>query len=341
MVEPLRSTIRKKKAGAATPTVETAMEAPTAPKDENVMPPPSAYNNRASVGIGMPASTTKARKVMQWFRTKSQGPEGREPREPSGSDTGADTTEGPPPLTAPPVSATPVRTPKLSITTPGTESNFGTPTFTERVRRSVGIVPTPAKSGVLRVHHGAVDQTTITSGQPPEVMKHVRDVLEQMGMTITVEHDYKYRCVREKKRKVDGGPGSIAAFNMVGSAASNGVDKRGLPVPSHGSFGGTGGMLRGLLMRRQSSQVSTHATPFTEGLQSAASGSEQSVAAGTEGGTGTEPIYGDRTVDAWDEVRFSVELTRLDRLNDTYSLDIRRLKGNLRSYKYLYDTLRE
>jgi protein-serine/threonine kinase len=54
-----------------------------------------------------------------------------------------------------------------------------------------------------------------------------------------------------------------------------------------------------------------------------------------------EPIYGDRAVDQGDEVRFSVELTRIDRLDDTYSLDVRRLKGNLRSYKFLYDTLRE
>jgi len=54
-----------------------------------------------------------------------------------------------------------------------------------------------------------------------------------------------------------------------------------------------------------------------------------------------EPIYGDRTDDQGDEVRFSVELTRIDRLEDTLSLDIRRLKGNLRSYKFLYDTLRE
>lgn len=52
-------------------------------------------------------------------------------------------------------------------------------------------------------------------------------------------------------------------------------------------------------------------------------------------------LYGDRSVDQGDEVRFSVELTRLDRLEDTLSLDIRRLKGNLRSYKFLYDTLRE
>ncbi|PPQ83925.1 hypothetical protein CVT25_000670 [Psilocybe cyanescens] len=41
------------------------------------------------------------------------------------------------------------------------------------------------------------------------------------------------------------------------------------------------------------------------------------------------------------EVRFSVELTQLAGLPGTYSLDIRRLKGHLRSYKFIYDTLRE
>jgi protein-serine/threonine kinase len=51
-------------------------------------------------------------------------------------------------------------------------------------------------------------------------------------------------------------------------------------------------------------------------------------------------VYGDQAEDVGDEVRFSVELTRLDRLKDMYSLDIRRLKGNLKSYKFLYDTLR-
>jgi len=52
-------------------------------------------------------------------------------------------------------------------------------------------------------------------------------------------------------------------------------------------------------------------------------------------------LYGSATDDPADEVRFSVELTKLAGLNDTYSLDIRRLKGNLKSYKYIYDTLRE
>ena len=112
------------------------------------------------------------------------------------------------------------------------------------------------------------------------------------------------------------------------------VDKRGLPLPSPSAFSSGTGMLRGLLMRRQSSQVSTHGSS-----PSLAFDDETSVVV-------SEPLimeaaYGDPSQDAGDEVRFSVELTRLDRLNDTYSLDIRRLKGNLRSYKFLYDTLRE
>lgn len=53
-----------------------------------------------------------------------------------------------------------------------------------------------------------------------------------------------------------------------------------------------------------------------------------------------EPIYGPPN-DQGDEVRFSVEVTRIDRLDDLLSLDIRRLKGQLKSYKFLYDTIRE
>ena len=51
--------------------------------------------------------------------------------------------------------------------------------------------------------------------------------------------------------------------------------------------------------------------------------------------------YGDTARDAGDQVRLSVELTHIDRLKDTYALDIRHLKGNLRSYKFLYDAIKQ
>lgn len=91
-------------------------------------------------------------------------------------------------------------------------------------------------------------------------------------------------------------------------------------------------------MRRQTSQVSSHGPSSSQ--PSLPFDDETSVIV-------SEPLliqeiaFGDPSQDAGDEVRFSVELTRLDGLNDTISLDIRRLKGNLRSYKFLYDTLRK
>jgi protein-serine/threonine kinase len=117
------------------------------------------------------------------------------------------------------------------------------------------------------------------------------------------------------------------------------VDKRGLPLPSQSGFSG-GGMLRGLLMRRQSSQVSAAGAAGSTSFDGDDSLNSSGILT-AEPGSQTDTVYGETPEDAGDEVRFSVELTRLDRLNDTYSLDIRRLKGNLRSYKFLYDTLRK
>ncbi|KAG6826126.1 hypothetical protein H0H92_001045 [Tricholoma furcatifolium] len=353
---------------------------------------------------GMQASTSKARKVMAWFRGRSR----------------ADEEEAVPPTTAPQRSATPTQSEyvhvskptekkekplpvQVVVTTPATSTSSAsrvpsssshvqplynhpqrtpstttadtsftatTPSLVSRFRNSVTIggrgdrnrdrttstaqqQPQPQQPqqpqvpwGSLRTHHGAVDQSTITTKPPPEVIRHVRAVLESMGVEIQVESEYKYRCVRGKRRKgsmIMGGTstppqpagGNLAAVTMMGSAASNGVDKRGLPVPSPTSFSAPGGMLRGLLMRRQSSQVSATGT-------SGAEDDHISSPLATETGSSFgHTIYGDPTQDAGDEVKFSVELTRIDRLNDTFSLDIRRLKGNLRSYKFLYDTLRE
>ena len=107
-------------------------------------------------------------------------------------------------------------------------------------------------------------------------------------------------------------------------------------------------MLRGLLMRRQSSQVPSGPVHQVSPSLESEAGADSVLASAVPGSASDvsspislDTIYGDQQQDAGDEVRFSVELTRLDRLDDTYSLDIRRLKGNLRSYKFLYDTLRQ
>jgi protein-serine/threonine kinase len=104
-------------------------------------------------------------------------------------------------------------------------------------------------------------------------------------------------------------------------------------------------MLKGLLMRRQSSQVSGETeAPSPEMAPSPVlpgGVAMQSPSGRVPGELAPEPVYGDPSQDQGDEVRFYVELTKLDGLKDTYSIDIRRLKGNLRSYKFLYDCITE
>ncbi|KAH9925645.1 Pkinase-domain-containing protein [Epithele typhae] len=378
MVAPIRSSIkvRPKNKGSETPMKEkpdVSLAGPTVPPKGEMAPPATpqplrsgeegyASNTWSSKRVPIPASTVKASKVMQWFRSKSKGRGGdisdveMDKSEEPAADAPVVPTAGPAPaaintnvaqfLSTPGAASEKTRSPLPLTATPSDASFAQHNSFTDRVLKQIG-----GGRVNLRIHHGAVDQTTITNGSPPEVMKKVRIVLEGMGIDISTETEYKYRCVRPKRKRaglgLSSGPGSLAAFTIVGSAASNGVDKRGLPLPSQSSFGSsTGGMLRGLLMRRQSSQVSTspihQASPSTE---SEPGSDAVLVGAVTPGEVASpiamEAIYGETTQDAGDEVRFSVELTRLDRLDDTYSLDIRRLKGNLRSYKFLYDNLRQ
>ena len=123
-----------------------------------------------------------------------------------------------------------------SSPTNGTESSV--PATPHVASRALGVLssfvtsPGSASKGgfnknAMRVHHGAVDQTTVTTGSPPDVMKHVTKVLLDMGLEVEHESEYKYRCVRPKKRKVSGGASGtgLAAFTMAGSAASNGVSR--------------------------------------------------------------------------------------------------------------------
>ncbi|KAI8605930.1 hypothetical protein EDD21DRAFT_289995, partial [Dissophora ornata] len=42
------------------------------------------------------------------------------------------------------------------------------------------------------------------------------------------------------------------------------------------------------------------------------------------------------SIDSGDEIRFSIELCRIKNLHGLYSVDIRRMKGNLWTYKFLY-----
>ncbi|CAE6534730.1 unnamed protein product [Rhizoctonia solani] len=299
-------------------------------------PAPAAYKSNterfmAEGGPAGPASaTSKAKRVMNWFRKRSLA--SGEPAAPA--HVPAVTL---PPPSSPPVQAVPTRSvtqpviaPKHSggmdsLSTTKDQSSLQLPQTSTSTPVSIVKPSKPIVNRAgMRVHEGAVDQAMVTSGSPLDALSHAEAVLVEMGIAFIKESEWKFRCVRHKKRKggISGSVGGLSA-GVMGSAASNGVNHRGLPMPPPPSFGGAGGMLRGLL-RRSSAQP---------GVPTESDGPSQQ--------SGPEPIYGERSDDAQDEVRFFVELTRIDRLEDTYSIDVRRLKGNLRSYKFLYDNMRE
>ncbi|QRW13975.1 Serine/threonine-protein kinase [Ceratobasidium sp. AG-Ba] len=276
--------------------------------------PPSAYKTNTErfmaegTPVGPASSTSKAKRVMNWFRKRSLAT----------SETSVTVAQS----SAPPNDA--VRREPLVISpseTPLSDSATATPTQRVEAKNSGGLdslsttsgpkapvsIVKPSKPMVnragMRVHEGAVDQAMVTSGSPLDALTHAEAVLAEMGITFQKESEFKFRCLRPKKRKgISGSVGPLGGMSAghVGSAASNGIDRRGLPLPPP-SFSGPGGMLRGLL-RRSSAQPSGTPESETSSLP--------------------EPVYGERTEDAQDEVRFFVELTRIDRLEDTYSIDL-------------------
>lgn len=245
MVEPLSRTIKSRK--GKTPIGESPVKDN---RDLEKQLPPSSTASPSQIGRGtvfpsvakdghqthdMPASTTKARNVMQWFRRKSSvKPDGEESPDLGAMRTGTDLSSR---------SQIPTPSSKTELDRNGDQGRSAYPGETSFSFSRAGWkfnASTPTKD-VLRIHHGAVDQTTITTRPPPEVIKHVCKVLEEMGMEIKAESDYKYRCVRAKRRKSGGtvglgfgtvgSGGGLAAFTMVGSAASNGVSHSFLCLP--------------------------------------------------------------------------------------------------------------
>ena len=281
MVEPFSRSIRSKKGRmtnvplASAPATGPAAETPskpaviTPPKSQSAALPQTNGNADFGDPNGLQASTSKARKVMQWFRTKSKGRDSvgfvteeevvskekgiaskyrrgfssssnavnQTQVTAKASQTGLKNNVVPVVLTSglPPQGGHQQRSASsvLEVATPSS--------FVARFRNSITVgsnshhvTDKMHPHGQLRIHHGAVDQTTITTRPPPEVMAHVKKVLEGMGVEIHLESEYKYRCIRAKKKKNavgsstvavgSAGPtASLAAVTMVGSAASNGV----------------------------------------------------------------------------------------------------------------------
>lgn len=231
IVEPFSRSIKslsKKTPAGDTPVKDNEKSVPpsavTSPQKQTAVFPTLGKVQDGPTG-DMAASTTKARNVMQWFRRKSTAKAGRDVPDDSPEMSAYRRTEYPSPS---PTSRVEIRNADLSRTHPAQDASFS---FSKAGRM---FSSSSSPKDVLRIHHGAVDQTTITTRPPPEVIKHVCQVLEGMGIELKAESEYKYRCIRAKRKKSSaiglgftGSGNGLAAFTMVGSAASNGVSSTG------------------------------------------------------------------------------------------------------------------
>ena len=258
MIEPITRSIKARPGRSSTREPETparekeSSREPSERQSRSALPVSASEREKVSrapdsVGRGLQASTSKARKVMQWFRSRSKGrgiddegetsspmggrPSVRNAFAVNDSSTSINAMQPFPEsgvveeYTQVPSRMGPPH-PQRTVST-GAEGVPTGPSFAELVRRHVA----PPK-GVIRTHHGAVSQATVTSGPPTEVMRHVREVLVGMGVHVQVESEYKYRCARAKRRRAPPAPSGfglglrepgLAAFTLIGSAASNGV----------------------------------------------------------------------------------------------------------------------
>ncbi|CAO3655846.1 unnamed protein product [Mucor fragilis] len=163
----------------------------------------------------------------------------------------------------------------------------------------------------LRLHRGAVDQDALTSKAPNEVLHEIKECLSLMGIDMKKCHDFKIKCVRPARRR-------HAAVPDKTSANAN--------TPAKG--GGT------------RTRKSTTTIPFKLFFNSSSNSSSNHISPKTTATTSTTHIiYGEQGIDNGEQVQFNVELSKIENLPGLYVVDIKRTRGNIWAFKYLYHTL--
>lgn len=221
------------------------------------------------------------------------------------------------------------------------------PSSHQQRERPAAASPTvvPFNETRLRYHLGAVDQSALTSRSPVDVLNEVQRVLFEMGIDVRKERDedFKLDCIRRKRAKT-----LMSATQGIGMSIRSSVfpptqaDVERSSRMSHrdsltasGSTPG-GGSLRSFLRRGSYQAGATSPKMGSSALPSSSTVASNLV---VQDENQPPPLYGDASVDGGQEIRFSVEVTRIKNLTGLYSLDIRRMKGNLWAYKFVYQAL--
>lgn len=159
----------------------------------------------------------------------------------------------------------------------------------------------------LRYHRGAVDQFALTSRAPPTVMADIKAALSEMGFVSEKDLDYKMKMTRPPRGAPSRPASSARRFTFVG--------------------------LRDLLQIRPRNQ--------NNGSGSVRGPPNPAPAPAPVPPPAPDSLYGDTSIDNGEEIRLAIELCRIKNFPNLYILDIKRLRGNVWSYKFLYHLILE
>ncbi|OXB33451.1 protein-serine/threonine kinase [Cryptococcus neoformans] len=252
--------------------------------------------------------------------------------------------------TPPSVMVTPPRPTAATTPTIGSSTQQSPPT-TIRTRSASTFTFDESK---IRVHTGLVDQSALSTKSPQDVFVEVIQVLRGMGVEMKRESDFKLRCTRAKKKAAGSsiGLGSVIStgsgmnpFSVMNNASTSKTDSRGLPTPMSPSVTNRSSAgIKGLL-RRGSSRSSAHPARLIRTDNEVPNPPSQSTPnlelPESSMASKPEPLYGKELMDAGDEVKFTVELCKMKNLPGLFILKIKRTKGNLWSFKFIYQTVIE
>ncbi|BEI88004.1 uncharacterized protein CcaverHIS019_0107220 [Cutaneotrichosporon cavernicola] len=281
---------------------------------------------------------TTRRKQPESRQSSVPSPEKRVPLAPANGKANVDKT-----LLSPEAGALPTRSKSVRVrNAPSTAAALVNPQHVADASQQVNGTLS-VEDSKMRVHSGLVDQSVLTSRPPKEVMAEVIRVLHGMGMDAKQEADYRLRCTRVRRRKagpttgLSTGAAGLGTIALVQASNKNG-DGRSLPSSGSGGLSG----LKGMLLRRGSSysSYSSHALARSESdLFASTSPSTTPQLASPNLGPAPEPVYGEHAIDNGDEVKFVVELCRIKNLQGLYLLRIKRLRGSVWAFKFIYQTI--
>lgn len=194
------------------------------------------------------------------------------------------------------------------------------------------------KNGIRSMLWRNSTSLSLSSSPPPLPPSLPQSYSQSQHLQHHHHHLYQPLSPRQLPQTMNGHTGVSPALSGTGMSRENGSHQGVLVSTTAGDVGHIG---LGLITDEPKPSIeSSHQQPSSSTIATIGAAMMSSPASSgmvpPRIGNVREPLYGEETIDSGEEIRFSIELCRIKNLHGLYSVDIRRMKGNLWTYKFLY-----